>query len=42
MLNLEDISKFLPFSSKSYFVQTFRQITGFTPKNFQRKNNNTI
>ncbi|SYW02876.1 putative transcriptional regulator [Oenococcus oeni] len=42
ILNLEDISKFLSFSSKSYFVQTFRQITGFTPKNFQRKNNNTI
>ncbi|AZZ60210.1 helix-turn-helix domain-containing protein [Oenococcus sp. UCMA 16435] len=42
ILNLEDISKFLSFSSKSYFVQTFRQITGSTPKSFQKKNSSAI
>ena len=32
------ISSFLAFSSQSYFIQTFRRITGMTPREYQSRN----
>lgn len=32
------ISEFLAFSSTSYFIKTFREVTGLTPKEYQKKN----
>ena len=37
-MSIQDISDALGFSTRSYFSQCFREVTGMTPKGYQQKN----